>query len=71
MKNLTFDIIENAIPHGAKKQIAIKAGVSYPTVLRCFNGTSDNEKVLAAALEIYKERQDKLNEIKKLFISNY
>lgn len=70
MENNTYAIIENAISYGGKKLIAERAGVSYPTVLRCFQGKSKNEKVLNAAIEIYKERQEKLNSIKELFTSN-
>lgn len=71
MENNTYAIIENAISYGGKKLIAERAGVSYLTVLRCFKGKSKNEKVLNAAIEVYREKEEKLNSIKKLFTTNY
>lgn len=71
METNIYAIIENVISYGGKKLIAERAGVSYPTVIRCFKGKSKNEKVLNAAIEIYKEIGAKQNSIKKIIISTF
>lgn len=47
--------IKDSLPHGALKRIQKKANVDYTTVLRFFEGKSENEYVMLAVMAEYNE----------------
>lgn len=69
MKDNIFKLLTAEIGHGVIQQVSNRSGISYPTVLRCFQGKSKNIIVLEAAASILKEHRDRLSEIGKLLIA--
>lgn len=56
--------VKGILPHGYKKDIAKRANVSYPTVIRFFNGEDNRElyRVLTEYLDEYIQETNKLGE---------
>lgn len=55
MEKALLKQLEDQLLPGGKSEIAKKANVSLHTVLRFFNGTSNNKKVLLATKEYLNE----------------
>jgi len=69
MEKILLKQLEVQLLPGGKSEIAKKASVSIHTVIRFFNGKSNNKKVLLATHQYLKEVKESRNELEQSVIN--